>query len=246
MDRKILGICAALVALGAFAIAPSMASATLTLQDTVGANTEKIAVGKTIIADSEGAGKFNNGTGMVFACNENIITGTVTRNDGNEVRWTIEGAWIQSNLSIGGTRCKTPFEELTVTFPGLTSGGGKGHWCLRTIPNKDEWELWGNGCETEPGSGELTFILGSCAYKKLGSIKGAFTTVSAAHEATTLSFPVVEFLNESSPFCQPREILEEFKFNLYTDTDETLSKTHSTHTFGSQPTADPVFLNPVA
>jgi hypothetical protein len=53
MQGKILGICATLVAFGAFAVLPAVGSAA-TLTDTVGGVTQKPAPGAKIIAQSTG------------------------------------------------------------------------------------------------------------------------------------------------------------------------------------------------
>ena len=251
MHRKILALCAALVALGALAVAPSIASAAVTLQETVAGETAKVAVGKKIITttDPGSVATFSGGFGAI-ECNENIMTGTVTQNNGTEVRGTIEGAWFQSNLNETGTKCKSPFGAVTVTVPALTNMGGKSHWCIRTVPTKDEWELWGNNCGTEPGTGELTFVLDfssmTWSYKKTGSVKGTFTTVGSTHEAATLSHEGSEFVTEqtsSSFLCPANGVLKNFKFNMYTDTDAALTSGDEKAFPGN--IEDPVFFNPV-
>ena len=255
MHRKILGICAALVALGAFAIAPSMASA-ITLQDTEGGLTTKVEVGKKVVAltDPGTIAKFS--AGINVECNENILTGSVHKNDGIESQITIEAAWFQSNLADAPnekTECWAPStgQTVTVTIPDLTNSGGKLHWCIRSIPNKDEWEVWGNNCTTDPTTGKFTFILDftggiTCSYERTTPIKGTFTTVKE-HQSMTLSHPGAEFKTDtsSSIFCPASGTLSEFKFNVYTDTEGAIGNVHSKRAFVT-PVGDEIFANPVA
>lgn len=251
MHRKILGICAALVALGAFAVVPSLASAAnVTLEQTEGGVT--VPVTKPIVADTDpGTTALFEGSFGKTECNENVMTGSIAKNNGTEVRGTIERAWFQSNLTTSATKCASTLGAVTVTIPALTNEGGKGHWCIRTVPGEDRWELWGNGCETEPG-GELTFVLDfasmTCSYKRSGSVTGEYTTTASTHEAATLELKdEPEFVTDtsSSIFCPANGKLKVFKFKLYTDADAT-GVNGDFHEFGAQPTANPVFFNPVS
>jgi hypothetical protein len=253
MHRKILAMCASLVALGAFAIAPSVASAT-TLKDTVNGVDTTLPVGAKIIADSTGVSKFNGGIAGNVECNENVMTGQVTLNKGNEVEATIEAAYFQSNLTTEGTKCKSSFAgPVTVTIPALTNAGGAGHWCIKTEKGTDNWVLWGNNCGTVVGSGSLTFILDIgtlvCKYERekvnnLQSVTGTFTTDAGSHVAGTLKLsgtPVFP-AEAGNPFgCPASGKLEEFDFDLYTDPDGSLVKGDS-HVYGAQPTANPVYF----
>lgn len=67
---------------------------------------------------------------------------------------------VQSSLIGTTTKCRWSVgpQVITVTIPQLTSGGGTKHWSIKTIPNTDEWEMWGNNCGTEVGTGEFTSI----------------------------------------------------------------------------------------
>lgn len=236
MHRKILAICAALIALGVLAIAATGASAATTIQDTVGSETKPLAptkvgppheLGAKITAYSTGT-SFLKGSGLTVECNENLLTGSIHKNDGNEVQATIEDAWFQSNLNASGTKCKSNVGEATITIPALTNGSAKtGHWCIRTVPNNDNWELWGNNCTTEVGTGELTFIvdtpLGECKYKRTAAVKGTFTT-PANHTTSELvmsndaGLAGVKFTLEAGGFFCPVEgLLSEMKFDLFTD-----------------------------
>lgn len=254
MQRKILAICAALVALGAFAIVPAMASAA-TLKDTnAKGETEPVALNSKIIATSTGTSVFSGG--LTVECNENIMTGEVDKNNGTEAQITITHAYFQSNFTTEGTKCKSGSGPVTVTIPGLTSGGGTKHWCLRNVPAKDEWELWGNNCTTEVGSGELTFILDlagvECAYKRTTVVKGTYTTSAAEHLAATLTMTndknekgedegFVTFSKESGGIlCPTTGRLSNMVFDVYTDTEATVENKHLTYPFKAQ--SDPIFV----
>ena len=256
MSRKILAICAALVAFGALAVAPSMASAALTLQDTEGGITTKLRPPENpepaakIIADGIGSAKFIGG-GTTIECNENVLTASVHKNDGNEIQATIEGAWFGSNLTPEGTKCKSGLGNVTVTIPGLTNAGGTKHWCIRTVPGKDNWQLWGNNCTTEPTTGELTFILDigflTCRYKKTGFVEGTFNTTNT-HETLKLTLsgePGFTLEAESSFGCPAEGKLSNFVFDVYTDPDKELVK-GDVHSYIEEPTENPVFITPEA
>jgi hypothetical protein len=253
MNRKNLVICAALVALGALAIAPSMASAAATLQDTSGGLTTKVAVGSKVILDTDpGTVALTEGAFGKFECNENVLTAEVVKNEPNgEARLTITAGYFQSDLNASGTDCKSTLGEVVITTPALTNFGGTNHWCIRTIPGKDEWELWGNGCTTEPGSGELTFVDDftsgmTCSYKRAGAIKGSYTTTAGTHGPATFTLegePEFKTDTSSSIFCPASWKWKVVKFNLYTDTST--EPNGWTIPFTTGETADPVFVNPV-
>lgn len=231
MQRKILAICAALVAVGALAIAPAMASAAATLQDTSGGVRTKLPVGAKITGYSTGISKLT-GSGLTVECNENILTGTVHKNDGEEAQVTIEDAWFQSSLTTEGTHCKSNLGNATITIPALTNFGGKGHWCIRNIPGKDEWELWGNNCTTGTNTGSLTFVVHigslSCYYRRApetAPVKGTLTTDNGEHKAAVLTMSNdagdtgITFTKEepSGFLCPHTGLLSNLVFDLFTD-----------------------------
>jgi hypothetical protein len=251
MHGKILEICVSLLALGALAVAPSMASASVTTRDTVNGVDTTLAVGAHVIGDSTGTMLINGSFGT-FECNENVLTGTVAKNNGTEVQETIEAAYVQSNFTTEGTKCRSTLGNVTVTIPALTNAGGKSHWCIRTVPGTDNWEMWGNSCGTEPGSGELTiafdFSSMTCSYKRTKAVHGTFTTDAGKHEPATLKLseePEFTTDTSSSIFCPANWKLKEFDFDFYTDSDVELVK-GDVHTYGSQPTANPIYFAPEA
>jgi hypothetical protein len=252
MYRKILGICAALVALGALTVAPSMASASVTIRDTVSGVDTSMATGAKIIADSTGTSVFTGSFGKV-ECNENVMTGSIAKNNGTEVQATIEAAYFSSNFTTEATKCRSTLGNVTVTVPALTNEKATSHWCIRTVPGADEWELWGNNCGTAVGSGVLTYILDfsgmTCSYKREGTVTGTFTTdANHAHVAGTLKLsgePEFTTDESSSIFCPATGKLQEFDFDLYTDPDASIVHGDS-HSYGSQPTPNPVYFENVS
>jgi hypothetical protein len=257
MQRKTLAICAALMALGALVLAPTMASAT-TAKDTVNGVVTTLPAGTgtngaTFVAYNEGTTKLTGSNGLTVECNEDTFTGHIDKNDGTEIQATIEDAWFTSNLAGAETKeCKSSLGNATITVPGLTSGGGTKHWCLRNVPSatEDKWQLWGNDCTTEPGTGELTFIveIGSlkCYFKRTAALTGTFTTnVGSEHKAATLTLGENAVFNtEAGPgesaLCPASGTLSNFQFEIYTDT----STTAASHTpwRNALNTADPIFI----
>ena len=229
MYGKVTAICAALVAVAALMIAPSAVTAAATLQDTSGGVTTKLEPGVKFTGYSLGT-YVVKGAGLTMECNENIITGSVHKNDGTEFQLTVEDAWFQSNLNASGTKCKSNLGEIMITIPKLTNGTlATSHWCIRNAPNTDNFELWGNNCTTEVGTGEFTTILdtpaGECKYKRTTAIKGTFTTeTNGKHEAAlfTMSNDAglegIKFTRHEGAFICPVETLfSGLKFQLFTD-----------------------------
>jgi hypothetical protein len=216
MYRKILGICTALIAFGAFAILPAMASASpvLTEKGTVGG----LPTGTKITATNTGDAIFQAGS-LSVKCNENWLTGTVVKNNGSEIEGTIENAKFQASYKtetrcdggelLGATRVKTT----------LTNEGGKTHWCIKSTKTADQWELLGAGCGS---AGELTFILEgniTCSYKRSGSVGGTFTTNEEPAKLTVTGEP--EFVKDEGSFlCPASGKITTMVFDLYTDVAE--------------------------
>ncbi len=242
MQRKILAICAALVALGALTIAPAMASAA-TLKDTTGGVTTTVAVGSKIKAISEGTSIFTAGS-LSVKCNENFMTGEVVKNNGTNIEGTITDARFQGPES--ETKCESSLGAVKVTIPALKNEGGTGHWCLKNVPGEDRVEVFGRSC-TEAGNGVLTFILDAplgvtCRYQRKASVVASYTTDNGSHEATTLSLlNSPEFELHQSTFGCPsgNGKITEMKFRLYTDT-ATEAETNVWDDAAS--TSDPVFV----
>jgi hypothetical protein len=220
MHRKILALCAALVALGALALAPAMAAAA-TLKDTVSGVDTTIPVGAKIKAISEETSVFSIGE-FNLECNENFMTASVVKNDGTNFEATIEDARFQGPES--ETKCKSGLGAVKVTIPALTNEGGNGHWCLKNVVGEDKVEVFGRSCGGT-GPGTFTFIMHAplgvtCVYKREAVINGTYTTDGGTHVAGTLSVTGnPEFVVDGSNFFCPTGTpkITTMKFKTYTD-----------------------------
>jgi hypothetical protein len=128
MHKKILGICAALVALAAFAIAPAMAAASPLLTDPDGT----VLVGSKLTATGLNSSEFSSGF-ITVKCNDYWMTGTVTSNTTGNVKGTIEKAsfnnWNEAKTATED--CSSTLGATKVTIPALTNEvGGTQHWCI--------------------------------------------------------------------------------------------------------------------
>ncbi|HVD40403.1 MAG TPA: hypothetical protein VNC16_05310 [Solirubrobacterales bacterium] len=217
MHRKILAICSALVALGAFAMVPAMASA-VTLKH--GATT--LATGTKITALNEEHALFVAG-GTTVTCNENWMTGTVHANTGgtgaNSLMGTISAA---SFNNAGGKDCTSGLGEVKVKIPTLEAGK---HWCISNTKTADEWQLQGGACTgaVEQLKFVLTFtsILGAevtCEYGSEESkpVTGSFTTGTAPATLKVEKEPPFIRLNANG-LCPETGKITKMAFNLYTD-----------------------------
>src|SRR3954470_13037337 len=93
--------------------------------------------------------------------------------------------------------CEFPAGFATSKSPALTYEAGSGHWCLRNVPTKDEWEppktngSWGNKLHNRSRHRELTFILKvsglTCRFKRTATVKGTYTTTTAEHKVAVFT-----------------------------------------------------------
>lgn len=170
MHKKILAICAALVA---FAIVPAFASASPVLTE------EGKAVGATagITATNEGEIIFTTSAGKVF-CNKSTLSGTLTTNSGSEIAGNVENS---SYTGTGeGGKCTSEFlGQITVdtaeNLPWCIKAGGK--------LTADTFEIRGGKCSETARN--LTFTLtgglGTCRYTR-ANVTGSITTNSDTKE----------------------------------------------------------------
>lgn len=222
MHKKILAICAALVA---FAIVPAVASASPVLTENGTALAASVKI--TALSTKTENAVFAAGSTEV-KCNENWMTGTVHRNKENIVEGTIEKAEFRSNLTTSGTDCDggSLLGPTVVEIPDLTNFGGTGekaHWCIKTVPKTDEWELEGRSC-TSTVAPTLTFILRStgglkCAYIRTATVRGTFTTNSTPVTLKVTGEPEFTGAGEGNSFlCPGAGKIRSMDFDLYTDT----------------------------
>jgi hypothetical protein len=154
MHKKILGICAALVALAAFAIAPAMAAASPHLTE----GGTPVAVGSKITATGLNSSEFSSGF-INVSCNDYWMTAEVKKNNGTEIQGTIESASFNSKNASGTTEdCSSNIGATKVTIPGLTNEGGTQHWCIEaTSETPGEGAVQPHSCGGTGGS--FTFVL---------------------------------------------------------------------------------------
>ncbi len=216
MNRKILGICTALAAFAAFAVVPTVASASPELThptlSRVAVNTKITAIAEThsVLGDTS--------ANELVTCDatedHTWLTGTVVKNNGTQIEGTIESAKFQADTEL--TKCHSGLLGPTkVDIPGLTNEGGTQHYCLKNSAG-DNWELKPANCGAAGGA--FTFILtGSltCYYSRTAAITGTFTTTHPG----TLTVNTTAFTREapSSVFCPASGQLEKLTLRIYTD-----------------------------
>ncbi len=245
MQRKILAICTALVALGALALAPAMASAH-SLKDTnalgetvtVGAGAKITAIGTGAVGHNS---VFADSTGnLKVTCSENSLTGTVISEGGaNAVVGEITAA------TYSGTESETKCPGGSLLGPTkVTISPTSLPWCIRTIVPTDKFKVEPNKCGG--AAGVFTFTLDgsiTCGFERKEPVEGTFTTGGATHTASTLSLNVAGFTTDKvtnhSIFCPAAGNINEMKFNLYTDT--AANGGNSAYTESEK---DPVWIEP--
>jgi hypothetical protein len=205
MAKKILAICAALVA---FAALPAAASASPVLQEG-GVN---VATGSGVKAVSTGSMIFRSSLGDVI-CTESILHGTVVTNTGKLIEGTITGAIFANKENTGD--CESWAGEVRVT-PEVSSAS---HWCIKTTSTtEDKWQLRGGGCAQAEKALAFTldFTAGfTCKFSKAsGGVTGTYKTgVTPAPLTSTAS----EFvLLEGGFLCPSKGTLDPATYTLVT------------------------------
>jgi hypothetical protein len=242
MQRKMMGLFAALVAFGAFALVPAISSAH-GLLDTSGGATTTVEVGKRIVGYNEtGTSTIFTGPGLTIECSETTLTGIVTANPhtlGGAVQGTIEHAYFRG--SEAETKCKSSLGAATITVPALTQAGGTSHWCIKTTPETDKFVVEPHNCGG--AGGEFTFLIHAggitCGFTRAANLTGTFTT-PGEHKAATWTLDENQELTKhvGGFLCPASGKLSEFKFEMYTDT------TVATPGIWDDPinTADPIWI----
>jgi len=170
MGKQLIAIC---VALSAFVIVPSLASAKPVLTHPTGT---VLATGTKITATNVGNVVLSNGLGNV-TCTTAIVTGTLeTNSTASGIKGTITSA------KFGGTTGKTIIgdEEPECTGTGFFAGGAgvttKPPYCVELTEASDTGRLRGGAC-TEASS-KPKFKL---------SVTTIFGTITCEYESTTAS-----------------------------------------------------------
>jgi hypothetical protein len=226
MNRKTIAICSALAAFAIFAIAPATSWGAF-LTETVGGKPAKVEKGKQVVAYNE------QGTSVKLAseaftveCNEVTMTGAVHGNHdfAGNVHVTIEDVWFRGDAS--ETRCTDNNTPASVLIPEITNEGGKQHWCIKNPFNTDEFLLEPRNC-TEGAGGEFKFTIVTtgitCGFKRAEPLKGTVTTGDVENKPVTFKMNAgQEFKTNGvgghSVFCPATAKLENFLFEMYTDT----------------------------
>jgi hypothetical protein len=217
--------CMALAAFAAFAVAPSVASATndpdvthptgtlLSVSHAAPAAITATNVGETLMTDAN--------TNVLTRCTKAVMSGDLETNTGvGTVEATITSAtFAGTGSSVGGeTECTGTFGNITVTPNPATNGLP---WCLRSTNAMvtDEFQLRGNGCTS--ASRAIRFVLdsttvGECVYQRTASIPGTYTTHPASANAAQLSVSHVEFPKLSGGFLCPAAGFLDMTFSLET------------------------------
>lgn len=247
MHRKILGLCAALAAFGAFAVMPAIGSAA-TLTDTVGGVTTKVPVGAKIIAEGTGTTLLESSVeALNIECNENVLTGEVHRNSNGIIEGTITDAWFQGNYFAGDadTSCKNKLGSKVFIRTNLTTAPLTGetartvsdkegtdlrqHWCIEGNAENDNFNASPRNCTGANTAFRFsTHIAGLiCGFKRTTAIPGTFNTSNTHTNVAELTananqvFETDNTITSHSGFCPAKGTLNNFVFAMYTDKNTT-------------------------
>lgn len=229
MKKKAIAICSALAVFAVFAVSPATSWGSF-LKETVGGAPVVIPAGNKVVAYNElgTSVKLTSGA-FTIECNEVTMTGAVHANhdvNGN-VLVTIEDVWFRGDAS--ETRCTENGKQASVLIPQITNEGGKQHWCIKIPFGVDVFQLEPRNC-TEAAGGAFKFTVVTtgitCGFQRAANIEGTVTTGDINNKPVTFKTnPGQEFVTESvgehSVFCPPTAKVENFLFEMYTDTDVT-------------------------
>jgi hypothetical protein len=216
MAKKILAICAALVAL---AVVPAAASAAPEL--VYQSNTEKVPTGTLIQGTNVGETVMTTSLGDI-KCTKALMTGTLNTNSGTAIEGTIDTADFTGTES--EERCSGPLGPTRVTT-NLTEGGKAVGvpWCIRATNTMEEREFQVRGGKCSEAARAMTFVLhGSilgfpvtCHYTK-ATVSGKYTTHP---EDAILTIEKQKFtrVNALSSGSCPESGELDMKFTLETD-----------------------------
>ena len=225
MKGKLIAACISVVAFAAFGIAPTMASASPVLTDTVSGVVKTVEVGKKISAINSEPIVLSTGLGNV-TCSFSELTASVHTNSGTLIKATIEKAVYTGTGSEGRCTSTLPFNpQFVVDVENL-------HYCIESEPT-DKFIVRGGGC-TE-GAKNLRFtltnaLLGSCTYEK-ASVTGSHTTGGDPAPAS-LTLTEQEFTKVAGGSSCPASGKLKGAYRLYTDTATE-----------AQSTEDPVWIS---
>jgi len=205
MHKKILAICAALVAFAAMSAAPALASSNLTLQK----NGATVATGTFIQATNEGNIVFETGVGPV-TCTGSTLTGQVTTNSGTEIAGDVEKATYTGSAPEG--KCTSTWlgdiKPDPEALPWCIKAGGK----LAT----DTFEIRGGKCSEATKSLQFTLTGASnCTYTR-ANVTGSYNT-GGTQAILTIGASQTFTKTAASPFICPTTGTLAGKYKLETD-----------------------------
>jgi hypothetical protein len=203
MHKKILAICAALVA---FAVAPAMASASPVLQEG-GVN---VATGSGITATASNV-LFTSSLGTV-TCTKAVLHGKVSTNSGKLIEGNVESATFTNNT---GGPCTSWAGETTVTPENLP-------WCVQTTSTTNHtFKIRGGGCGAAEKNLQFTlhFPGFSCKFSKSGGVTGTYTTGTGTLNSSAAEFALIE----GGFFCPSSGTLDATTWHLETSNGTALA-----------------------
>jgi hypothetical protein len=225
MKSKLIAACMALAACVAFGVAASSAMA-VTAQAPTGT---ALALGSKIQATSlENTVMTSSTTEKLIECTSASMTGELVTNGPTTITGNITSASF-SGTGTGGDCTSNSGAQILVTTNVEEEKEGKKiqvglPYCLKTIAEKDEFEVRGAKCAETARPIKYTLDatgVGTCGYEA-SSLKGTFTTdVSGQDAVMTLDHAGPFKLYESSglvTFICPKEgVTLDMKFTLETD-----------------------------
>lgn len=211
--RSVIG----LVALAAFAVLPSMATASPELVNLLGM---KVPVGTNFQATNVAHAatsaivKITLPDGKVIECQTGFMTGKIIKNSGTHIEGEITAAEFSGTPGVTPHtgHCKSPLGNVTVTPNLATNPAHEGHpslpWCITAANNKDQFEIKGGKC----GGMALPLTVaihspasGLCSYST-ASVTGTYTTDPAAAIGTIINQEFTKITG--GVFCPPNGKLD--------------------------------------
>lgn len=227
---KLIKACIALAAFAAFAVVPSIASATNDPNVTIPTGTSAAPTHASpiaITATNEGPTVLTNAnTETLISCEHaelkgNLETNSPTPTAEAKLEGTITAASFTSPKHATGTECTSASFGTILVTPSVAGSSGPLPWCLRATATMktNEFQVRGGGC-TE-ASRPITFQLHitslglTCSYIRSAAISGTYTTHPAAAQ---LAIDHIEFSGsgEGNSFFCPTNGFLDMKFNLKT------------------------------
>lgn len=214
MRRKLVQLLLALGAMGAFALAPTVASASPVMTSPLGTS---LATGSLLQVTNVGISLFTEPAGRI-ECSNVKFTGELKTNSGAEVAVNLSS--MEAHGSGAGGDCTSGGGSVKVAYSGLP-------WCFKTT-GKDEFQIRGGSCTgiKQPVTFVITYTgAAECKYEAL-SFHGFFST-APEDVRMTISEQLFETEPTNGIFCPTPSI--------GSDTEMTMEK--------DSPTNEPVYIS---